>query len=300
MENSVITTSLGATAQDVAYAAGVIIARDERGYDPTERDILRSEKIIEALGGRVFQVNYYIPSSLNDRISNPAKIFHRHGYDLDGSNKLLTEKGLNDPEVVELFAFWTEFNKKQMESAEPVPPGENPLLYPDPPTVGFWVVEYTAQQLAAMREAERVQLARKIREAHTSLITRIDHAAQALEEAQKALESSPQVGELGVALPPEEQTQESPETEAARAKARARIDNNYNGCVREALRDAIERFESCLRGAELFDDTGKLDHLFAALRDVVKAQAISVNAMLAAKGRKLVEVPASISGEEGK
>ncbi len=161
-----------------------------------------------------------------------------------------------------------------------------------------WVVPYTKEQLEAQRESAKEQMAEALRACHTALLERIDKASENLRKAQDALDAAGPLGPLGLPLPPEEQPTEDPELAGARAKARSKIDNAYNGAVRDSLRDACERFESCLKGAELFDDTGSLDHLFGALRDVLKAQAGAANAMLAAKGRKLVEIPQSVSGEE--
>lgn len=262
---------LNQTAEKTAEAVAVIVGKHAKAVDATEKKVRNLDGVVKVLGGRVYTVNYYIPICLNKLIPNPARIFARHGYSLDGSNKLLTEEGLNHPDIQEVFAFWNDFNRKQLENAPALPEGANPLLYASPPVVEFWITENTPEQMAAMRETSRNALARAIREVHTSLITSIDNASETLKKAQ------------------EEMGPEPTEKEAAAA------DDKCNGNIRQAIRAACEKFESCLKGAEMFDDSGSLDDLFDALRDSIQTQAAAANAVLAAKGRKQVELPPTVA-----
>jgi hypothetical protein len=139
--------------------------------------------------------------------------------------------------------------------------------------VRHWIVKYTREQLAAMREAAQTQLAEELIRTHTSLIKRIDDAAKRLEEAQDAL------------------------AEDATDSDKAKVVYSHTGCLRATVNDACERFAMCLKGAELFDDTGSLDALFGAVRDAIKTQAAAVNATLQARGVKTVTLPAAVAAE---
>ncbi len=254
-------TSLDSTARSAKAAIEVLSDHQTKCLDQEERRVRRADRAVRMLTGKVFSVNYYIPDHFGSRLANPSPVFERHGFRLDGSNWVFPEEGINHPAVQEVFA---EFVKVREESAAKGETGRKPY---------HWAIEWTAQQLAAVKASAMEQLAEELREAHVSLITRIDAAATRLTEARAALEAATDATE----------------------RDHARLDDQHNGAMRSAVRDACERFEMCLKGAELFDDTGDLDVLFASTKDALRTAALSVNAMLMAKGRKTVDVPASIA-----
>jgi hypothetical protein len=265
------TTSTTATAKAAHGALSAIAQRQIKSLDKDEANVRRLDAVAKALCVDVYQVNYYIPSALSDEVDNPSRIFRRHGFRLDGSNWVFPEEGLVHKDVQAVMREWDAVKKEGVVSAwELTHAGQLVEI-----RVRYWVVKYTREQLAAMREAAQTQLADELIRTHTSLIKRIDDAAKRLEEAQAAL------------------AEDAAATDSDKAKAVY----SHTGCLRATVNEACERFAMCLKGAELFDDTGSLDSLFGAVRDAIRVQAAAVNATLQARGVKTVTLPAAVAAE---
>lgn len=258
---SVQTTAMSSTAQS-AKTAVEILAMKQIGYvDDQENKVRRSARVVEMLTGEVYQLNYYIPSCLE--IENPSKILRRHAFRLDGSNWVIPQRGLDHKDIKRLFAEWDKLNPVEEESTVEGFTRKRRMRY--------WVVAYTKEQLCKMKESAQDQLAEELQETHKSLIQRIESAAKDLQKAQE---------ELGDTITFNE---------------RNKLDSQYNARIRSTINEAIERFEMCLKGAEIFDDTGSLDALFGAVREAIKVRALTANAMLASKGVKRVQIPTTIT-----
>lgn len=266
--------ALAATAQTAAHAVAATVrsapVRDDEKDDVyvNEQRIRRLAKVAEVLSGKVYQINYYIPTRMADKVGMAhCRIFRRHGFRLDGSNWVMPAKGLESKAVQKVLRDWDAFSTAEED-------GEGGLSgFTFKVRVRYWVIEYTQDQLAKMRDLALSQLADELRKTHCSLIKRIDTAAESLKKAQEELAAK------GI---------------KATARDRDAVENKYHGALRATVREACERFEMCLRGAEIFDDTGSLDSLFGAVRDSVRTQALAVNAYLRAKRVTTVQVPESI------
>jgi hypothetical protein len=251
-----------ATARAAKHAVTALVDKQIAGADQEETHVRRLSKVADTLGD-VFQVNYYIPSALDDEVSNPSRVFRRHGFRLDGSNWVFPVEGLEHPAVREVFAEWDAMVPKEEES------GVGGFVTRT--KVRYWVIKYTKEQLSQMRELAQSQLADELQKTHRSLLARIESASNDLRAAQDAL--------------PDDATE----------RDRDRLESGYNGRLRATIQEACERFEMCLKGAEIFDDTGSLDALFGAVRDAIRARALAVNSLLAGKGVKTVRIPNTIS-----
>ncbi len=269
-----------ATSKSAAHAVNVIAA-SRTHCNGDEKKIRGLARAAEMLRGDVYQVNYYIPASLNSEVENPSRVFRRYGFRLDGSNWVFPQHGLESRQVQKVLKDFDAIIAGYPPVDElPTDDDYDPLIDEDeePSDEGgdgeldYWVVKYTAEQLAQMRESVHRRLAAELRKTHRSLIKRIDAAAQYLSQAQDE-------------LPPE-----------ATAKDREAIDGRYNARIRSTITEACERFQMCLLGAEIFDDTGSLDALFEARREAIAIRALAANAMLASKHVKTIAVPASIVG----
>lgn len=251
------------TVAAVVRAVQAIEARQGAGQGlDDEGRVRRMERAKELLRGGIWQMNYYHPKVL--KIKNPARMFRKYGFSLDGSNWVFTTAGLRAPAVRKALAEW--------DAMEPIENVESGIVIMVRPR--HWEIPYSMEAIAAMRDAMQDQIAKELQEIHRSLIRRIDGAARDLEKAQAALAEKGEATERNL----------------------DKVENAYNGRIRATIKDACETFASCLKGAELFDDTGSLDALFQTKRDVIKAQALAVNALLASKGAKPVAIPAEVMG----
>lgn len=244
------------TARSVGNAIAAIAAKGVYATDSEERTVRELDRRRAILSGTVWTLNYYIPSEgPGSEVENPSRALRRHGFRLDGSNWIIGEAGLNHPTVQAALRQFTEWQRPEGYT------GRRPQR---------WLYALTPDQLAAQKEVAQEQLAHALQEAHKSLINRIASAAADLEEARETLDAT------------------------ATQRDRDALDNAHNVRVRAAVTDACERFESCLKGAEIFDDTGSLDALFASTRDAIRTQAALVNAGLRKQRVKQVKVPATI------
>ncbi len=190
-----------------------------------------------------------------------SRVFRQAGgFHLDGSNWIFDEKGLNSKLVQATFGRW----------AQTIPISQTWQLagFTSTRKIRWWITELSPEQINSMKLVAQDQLAEELIGVHRSLIERIDSAATCLKDAQDA---------------------------AVTAKDTDKADNSYNAKIRDIIRDACETFESCIKGAEIFDDTGSLDALFGAVRDAIKTQAAAVNAALRAKRVKTVALPIAIT-----
>lgn len=258
------TAATAKHAVDTLAARGgvTLVTADDAEAKAQEIKVRRLAKIAEMLSGEVYQVNYYIPSDCD--IANPSPIFRRHGFRLDGSNWVFPQKGLESKEVQRVFKCWDSLTTKQV-------PGSVPGTM-SAKRVRYWAIKYTKEQLAEMRDLAMSQLADELQKTHASLIQRIENAAKTLDEAMAA---------------------------ATTAGDRHKAEAVHNGSLRGTIREASERFEMCLKGAEIFDDTGSLDALFAAVADAIQAQAKGANATLRARQVKQVAVPDAVKAATG-
>lgn len=252
--------AMRATAEAAGMAASTLAARQTHAADSQERRVRRLERVNQILAGGISQLNYYIPDSLKKDYPNPSRIFRRHGIRLDGSNWLFPTAALQHDDVRAVLETWS--------SMLPIDLGTLTLDTPVKPRVRHWVTPLTREQLAPMRESAQEQLAEELREVHISLITRIDSAAERLREAREAVDATPGSND--------------------------RAEASHNAALRATIAEACERFGMCLRGAELFDDTGALDSLFCALKDAIRTQTLAVNATLRARRVKQVTLPSDI------
>lgn len=252
------------TANHVHGAAGVIAGKQVIALDGEENKVRRLARIAEILSGKVFQLNYYIPKRLAKKVGQKhIAVFRRHGFRFDGSNWVMTERGLDHPEVKEIFARWDSYAPIDEESTLEGFQSRN--------RVRHWKIEYTKGQLAEMREEAIDQLASSLQATHRRLIKGIDKASKTLGKAREALKDD------------------------ATEKERDKPFNDYCTALREKLKVACERFEMCLRGAEIFDDSGSLDSLFEAARLSIATRAESINLLLKMRAMKQVAVPQSIA-----
>lgn len=249
-----------ATAETAANAVEAIISKRTLAMDKIENSALQLEALTKALSGKVHQLNYYIAEGC--RINNPSHILRRHGFRLDGSNWVITAEGLESPAVQEIIKTWDDYRANRL---------------PNEPALRYWIIDWTPEQLSKVKEAAKEQLAEELKDLHSSLIARIDNAAQTLQKAQEAFAEVEAAG--------------GPVTEKDRAKA----ENARNGSIRSAIKEACERFEMCLLGAELFDDTGDIKSLIQSHRDAIRTEALAADAELKARGVKGVKIPASIA-----
>ncbi len=259
MNATAVSAANAITSRSVSGPVAVIGDESDLG----EANVRKLQRVAEVLRGDVYQVNYYIPTSLN--VENPSKIFRRHGFRLDGSNWVFPQKGLESKAVQQVLKEWDGL----------VPVNEQSTLpgFSSKTTVRYWVIKYTNEQLSAMRELAQSQLADELQKTHRSLIERIDSASQRLKEVQEATEI---------------------DGKTVTAKDRDKADNTYNGAMRSIVQEACERFEMCLKGAEIFDETGDLNALFGAVQDAIYVQALAANAMLRKKCVKTVAIPKSV------
>ena len=266
VHSTVVQSAIADTAKSVHSAVDNMTARQRHAVDGQEDHIRRLDKVVKVLSGNVIQVNYYIPSDMNDVAPSPCVIFRRHAvHHWDGSNWLFTEEGLNHKEVQEVFKVWDSL--KPIEKPSTLGP-----QFKRRKRVRYQIVPYTKDQLAQDKDAAVEQLSEALQEMHASLIQNIDKASETLKKAQEEL-----TAKLG-----------------ATAKDFDKVDNTYNATLRSNVRSACATFELCLKGAELYDDTGSLDALFGAARDALATTAMGVNALLAAKNVKTVAVPETI------
>lgn len=262
-------SALQATGQVASAAISITAMRSLAVADSEEGAVRRLAAIADALVGDVYQVNYYIPTVLSDRVDNPSRIFRRHGFRLDGSNWVFTAKGLEAKPVQKVIREWETMTPLKGVG---VPWDSSVAGKPIDIRVRYWVIKYTRDQLAQMRDMAQTQLADELQKTHRSLIERIDSAAKDLETARAEL--------------PADATQWD----------RAKLESANSGRIRATVTEACERFTMCLKGAEIFDDTGSLDALFGAVRDAIRTQALAVNATLRARRAKGVDVPTEIGG----
>lgn len=269
-----VQTGTQHTTTAVGSAVSAIARRQERAVDTQENRVRSAARAVQMLSGTVYQLNYYIPDVLRDKVPNPSRILRRHAYRLDGSNWVIPEAGLHHKDVQAALAL---FNVMPVET----PSGLDG--FPNRVRADYWHTPYTPEQLATMREKEQERLRQGLLDTHTSLIERIESASTALRTAREALDKADEESRQGNGA-------------GSTERDRAKLDNTYHGALRATINETCERFLMCLRGAELFDDTGSLDALFGAVRDAIAVQAAAVNATLRAKKVKTVALPTEITG----
>lgn len=260
------TAPLTTQAISNTHGAATAVASREAGHsvkgtDAMERNIDHKQKLVNALDGKLYQVNYCIPVRFEKVIANPSRIFRRYGVRLDGSNWVFTEKGLNHPDVQGVFK---DFNAVQAVQSV------NAAGYTITDVPEYWAVPYHPEVVAEVRAKAEVKLRRELIDLHTSLITRIGTASDRLAAARAAL--------------PEDATEGDKD----------KVEDAFFGSMRGNLRDAINAFEDALKAAEVFDENGKLADLFSGIRGAIRAEALAFNVETAAAGRKPVKLPATI------
>ncbi len=262
-----VSNAVNATAKQTSKQVLAIAQKEGLNVitgDSDELKVRRLQRIHEVLAGEVYSVNYYIPSRLAKKVGQKhIAIFRRHAFHLDGSNWIFSAKGLEAKEVKEVLAFWDQMKPIENEGGIPGFRSRTKLQY--------WIRPCTKDQLAREKEQVMEQLSEALQETHRKLIKRIDGAYKALQEAQEALGPNPS------------------------SNAMNEVQQQHATRYRSIITDACTRYESCLRGAEIFDDTGSLDAMFEALREIVYVRALACNAMLQAKALKEVKIPEVIS-----
>ncbi len=243
-----------------------------------ENHIRRLARIADILSSDIYTVNYYVPTRQKAKkvagekrkrskggLRNPKRIFRKYGVYLDGSHLVMTKTGWEHPEVQD----WV---KKVEEAAALVPEescGLEGFTMRKRPRV--WKTLYTKGQIEAMREDVVDQMSVALQMNHRSMIRRIDKAGERLRKAQEKL------------------------SKEASECAQSEVEGDWLTSLRGTMKVACERFEMALRGAEIFDDTGKLDSLFKASREAIATRVTLINGLLEKKGMKKVAVPATIS-----
>lgn len=255
----------------VAPARDRVVLSEEQREDVesthrAQREVRKLNRERKILTGKMYQVNYYIPTRCSDEgFKNPCRALKMAGaYHLDGSNFMVPEKVLERERVKRVFASFAAF--KPIEEPSTLD-GMVDRIFP-------WIdkVELTPEQVAQMRERVVTRLAQKLKDAHRSLLVRIDKADKALREATEKLSPT------------------------ATAKDRDVLANVHNTALRATLKDAFAEYEHCLNGAAMFDDRSddedsSLDVVFEACRAAIYTTALGVNILFAARRVKGVEVP---------
>lgn len=263
--SKVVQEVVADTASAIHAGLDMLSARQVHREDAREQTVRRLEKTVKMFTGKIWRVNYYIPTSFNKLAPSPCVIFRKHCiFHDDGSNWLFTDEGLNHPDVQEVFNVW--------RNLKPTVKPARLTGFVKRVGVRFSTTELTPEQLATEKEAAQDQLSQALIEMHETLLERIENAATSLEKAQKELV------EKGIVT----------------QRANDKLDNTHNATLRQIVTSAVATFEMVLRGAEIFDDTGSLDAIIDASRNALAVTAMGVNLYLEAKKVKGVEVPASV------
>lgn len=263
-KNGAARTDRAAEATQRAALAAVSrqAAKEVEGVDDLERGVDHRRKMIDALEGDLWRVNYYIPTALEGEGEHPSKVFHRHAVSLDGSNWVFTDRELKHPEVQVLIREWEKVQPVRVRTA---------AGYVRTVAVEFWVEKYHPEEVEKALQRARNALHNHLIDVHTSLIERIAGASDRLREAQEK-------------LPPEATEQE-----------RKRPQEAHYSALRGALRDATEAFRAALLAAEAFDERENLSDLFEGVRAAIRAEALAANAILRDAGRKPIALPDGVA-----
>ena len=251
------------TARDALASVTIMAEREverETEYMGEEaRKAAVAHRTAEIMDTGICRLTWYIPDELGD-IRNPRRDLIRYGGFIpnDGSNGLIRKDKLTHPRVKR--ALDRIRNGRTIVIPSPVEGAPSVVI-----RARVWEDEMSSEQLALSREGQEERINEALYKMHTSLIERLESASQALKKAQEAQDG----------------------VEAANDK--------YAASIRTILRDAIQRFETALQSAELYDNDGKTETLFSAYRAAVQTQALAVNAYLASQKRKEVKLPNSLS-----
>lgn len=257
---AVANTSSGAMA-----AAARTAGKEVKGVDDMERRVTQQQRVVKELTGNLYQVNYYIPEQLDHLVPNPSPIFRRHGVRLDGSNWIMTEAGVNHPDVQAVFAHM------RAVAAEHTVRVRSRFGYVETTTVEHWTVPYHPAVVEQFRKMAEDKLAKEIIAIHTSLIERLEKAAKRLDEANAK-------------LPPD-----------ATQNDRDALQEAYLASVRGTVNNATKCFADAIKAAESFDETENLSDLFEGVRQAIRAEGLAQNAKLAAAGRKTAKLPEEVA-----
>lgn len=223
------------------------------GLDKEERGLNRKKNVLAKVKGGLVLVSYDIETAKNKKVSNPSWMLWRYGARMQYSVWIIRKDALDTLQMQELFTHWDN----------------NEVIYDVIPQSGEGEKRLIA---IAQRNLEN-----EIRELHTSLITRIDAAAERLEAARKALDEMEANGEE---VDPND---------------RDALENKHDNGLRVVFRETIFRFEGVLESARTFDDTDSLGALLNGLRNALLTSVEAFNVEMAAKEAKTFLVPKTVA-----
>lgn len=130
------------------------------------------------------------------------------------------------------------------------------------------IIPYAEHALAQIRAIARTKLEEEIRRVHTSLITRIASASDRLQEAMTELEAQ------------EDTTQ----------KERDLVASKRDNEVRAILEKSAEGLKASIACAEAFDETETVSDLIKGLRQAIRSEQATFNALMRQKQSKMSRV----------
>lgn len=230
------------------------------GLDAERQKIASQMSALRKMEGKkIFVFNYYIPVELSTshpaltdpdtsvviqeaipvRIPNPARMLWQYAVGLDGSNWLLTEDALNEPEVQEfcdLVESYADFRGVANRGPE------------------TWACEQSESQTAVLIARAQKMIAIRISELSTALLQNIFSADERLSAANKLFNERTASGK------------------SVTEKERLAAEDKRNNEVRAALKKTAEDLNNAYCATERFESTEDLASLFAGVKAAFLAQ----------------------------
>lgn len=224
---------------------------------PEANELERLQRACKTLeGGELVALTYDIPDCLKRECPNPSWLLWFFGFRFNKSCWYLPRASLETRCMKNLLSQWAQY--------------PNTSTTDEPNGVECDIIRQHPEEMAKIRKIARNRLERRIREIHTSLITRLDDADKRLQEAQKAHEQS--------------RLNNTPPTTQEEARAILQRD----GSVRNTIRSASDDLDAAISCASLFDDSEEIKDLLNGLRHAIRSHKNAQNAILEARGVKTI------------
>lgn len=229
---------------------GPVLAATPKGKTLVERKVERANKVFKRLEGDMWKLTYDIPDRLGKECPNPSYWLWWYGFRDNLSCWVLPDGSLKSPRVQQELELWREYGVKVR------------------------LVRYHPDDVETIREMCREELATHVKEAHTSLLQRIDDSLKRVQKAEAAMQAHEE--ESGIKYDAEQWAYPT---------------KHHLATVRGLLRHACGELEGAIRCAQLFDEYESVEELLQGLHKVLQAEVAQFNAVATMNQIKLAEQP---------